>query len=469
MEKCCDGKCSCNGQDRVLTGARLLGFSFGTFGQMAPIGIYNVFSAYYYIYVIGLDPFSTMFGVFLSLLAFAISSTIFGVLADNKKPGKHGKRRPFLLVGIPGLFTFMILCWTPPSMLLGLPPDMGTAVYFWTVAVALETCQGLLVSTYLSLMTEQSTSPDNRVKIATMQGIFSILGTVLSILLPIILKSLAASGATLTSVMPWIGLAFGAIGFGAFLTVYFSTNEDFYLVNRETTLPKRTITQTFKDIFVPARDPQFRLWLGNSLMFNMAIRFLIFILMPLMEFVIQLQQSQYIIFFGCLLPIAATGYIIWVKKIKTSGLRNAYGLSLLVNVVFSTAAILLVIPMDFIMKFILGIVIVGILISSLVAGYLFPNPIVSRLVDLAPEEIRKAASSSSKGIAGSYFGLYLFTYNMAQAAANLLLGFIFTDQTKDDPFLIALMIPIAGAMTLVSWCFLRKIELTPAAPAQAQK
>lgn len=474
--QCCGGRCDCG--DRVLTGGRLLGFAFGTFGQMAPIGIYSTFAPYFYIYVVGLDPSLVFLGVFFGLLTFAISSPIFGVLSDNKKAGRIGKRRPFVLAGIPGLLAFMTLIWIPPQ-----PTTFITAIYFLVCAVGLELFQGMLVSSYLSMMAEQSTDQENRVKIATLQGIFSILGTVLSILLPFILKSRvpvydATSDNTLwltisvpffIGIMPWIGFAFGCIGFTAFLTVFLSTDEKFFQFNRDVESPKLSVVKTFKEIVIPVKDSNFRYWLGSAFFFNMSTRCLIFILLPVMDFVIILNGSWFMIFFACILPVALVGYIIWVKKIKTSGLKRAYGLSLIVFVLFSIAAMIFLVPMDFAMRFVVGIAIIGILVSSLVGGYLFPNPIMSQIVDLAPEAIRKEVARSNKGISGVYFGLYILVYNLANAVANIILGLVFTDQTKSDPVLITLIVPLSGVMVLVSWLFLRKLELPLSQVIQLKK
>ncbi len=448
-----------NGQ-RLLKGSRLVGFSFGTFGQMAPIGLYNTFAGYFYIYVLGIEPLWILTGVFLSLLAFAFSSPIFGSILDAKKPGRLGKRRPFLLAGIPFLFVFITMIWTPPSLLFGSISDELVALYFGAMAVGLETAQGLLVSTYLSMMSEQSTDPDNRVKIASLQGIFSILGTILSILMPMILKSMP--GTALEGIMPWIGMAFGGCGAISFLVVFLSTDERFALSASESPSSKKSIVRTFKEIFVPVRDPKFRWWLGNSFFFNMSIRFLIFLLIPIMEYVIMLQKSQFLLFFACLLPVAAAGYILWIRKIKTTGLKGAYGLSLLVNVIFSSVAVIFLIPMDVVLRFVIGVVILGVLVSALVGGYLFPNPIVSRLVDLAPPEIKNEANRLQKGLSGSYFGLYILVYNLAHALANLLLGFIITDANKTDPVLITSLLPVTAVIVFVSWLFLRKMNLPKA-------
>ena len=110
-------------------------------------------------------------------------------------------------------------------------------------------------------------------------------------------------------------------------------------------------------------------------------------------------------------------------------------------------------------KIIIGICILGVAVSSLVGGFLFPNPIVSKLVDQAPNEIREEAAKANKGIAGGYFGLYIFTYNISQSIANLILGFIYTGGNASNPMLITLAMPISGIIVVFAYLFLKRLDL----------
>ena len=85
---------------RELHGKRLIGYIFGHFGILMANMLAGTFIFQFYVYTINLDSFLTSVGVSLQLIINAIFSIIVGILADNKKPGKFGKRRPFLIYGI---------------------------------------------------------------------------------------------------------------------------------------------------------------------------------------------------------------------------------------------------------------------------------------------------------------------------------------------------------------------------------
>ncbi|MHC1591205.1 MAG: MFS transporter [Candidatus Helarchaeales archaeon] len=458
---------------RRLEGKRLLGFAFGTMGQMAPIGVFNAYATNYYNYTVGLDPRITFVGMFIGLMVFSLTSPVFGTLIDRKRVGRLGRRRPFLLLGIPLIVVLMIIAWTPPMGPDGRASFWLTGVYFWIICGAVFLNQSLLVVTYLSMIAEQATDEENRIKIAKFQAIFAILGTVISILIPILLQSMLKNpenpswntndGRFLRAIMPGlIGTTFGMLGAISFIIVFLSTDESF--LKAESSVGSRTSTlsikETFEQIFLPFRDKNYRYWLGNAFLFNMSVRILILILIPMLTYVIDLDDAQYVYFFACILPFGAGGYILWSWRIKTSGLKSAYGLSLIFNFAFSMSALFLLIPMPWLLRFGIGVVIMGILISSLVAGYLFPNPIVSILVDNAPAEIRNSVSKYNKALSGSYFGLYIFSYNISQAFANIILASLISDQTKQDPTIITLMLPISGLLVLLSWAFLKKLRIS---------
>lgn len=454
---------------RVLTGWRMALFALGTMGQMAPIGFYNTYAVTFYNYTVGLNPAITFTGLFLGLTMFAVMAPVFGTIVDNKVPGRLGKRKPFLLLGIPLIAILMIIAWMPPLPPLGEPNHLPTAIYFLVVTILVYTNQGLLVSTYLSMLAEQSTDETNRVKVATLQGIFSIVGTVLSILVPIMLESrlvdplnthwTTPSGAFLSATLPVVGIVFAIVGAASFIAAFAASDESFMAGKAREHRQRASIKETFSQIAAPFSDKNYRSWLGNAFFFNMAIRILIVVLIPMLRFVLVLEQNQNLMFFGAIIPFALGGYVIWATRIKKAGLKSSYSLSLVVNVIFAFAALVFLLPMDFWFRFVLGAVIVGILISSLVGGYLFPNPIVSNLVDRAPLEMREKASAAGKGISGAYFGLYIFSYNISQAFTNILLAVILTEERKEDPFFILLTIPVAGILVLVSYLFLRKLHL----------
>ncbi|MHA2130388.1 MAG: MFS transporter, partial [Promethearchaeota archaeon] len=99
---------------RELHGARLIGFSMGNFGVMLMFMLLGSFSYNFYVYTIRLDSILVSIGSTLSMVTMAFSSIIFGVILDNTKPKKIGKRRPYILIALPVWLILNILVYLPP-------------------------------------------------------------------------------------------------------------------------------------------------------------------------------------------------------------------------------------------------------------------------------------------------------------------------------------------------------------------
>ncbi|MHA2307456.1 MAG: MFS transporter, partial [Candidatus Hodarchaeales archaeon] len=80
---------------RELHGARLIGYSMGYFGIMLMMMLTGSFSYNFYVYTIRLDSILVSIGSTIYMVTMAFSSIIFGVILDNTKPKKIGKRRPY--------------------------------------------------------------------------------------------------------------------------------------------------------------------------------------------------------------------------------------------------------------------------------------------------------------------------------------------------------------------------------------
>ncbi len=449
---------------RELSGFRKVGYASGAMAQMGGFGLYNAFTFQYYVYTVRLDPFITSVGLFIGLFVYAVTAPVMGVFADNRVPDKYGKRKKFLLIGAPVQMILLFLLWTPP-----IPPNIWTAIYMWSISGLLNLTQATIVSAYLSMLTDQCQTEKNRVETASLQGLFSIIGTFISVLLPIILQSLVedpqnpawntSSGALLMRAMPIIGGIYGVSTFVIFLIVYNVTDESFY--SKECTGPKKTISESFKKIFEPFQDPRYRYWIYNSFVFNMAMRFLIVLVLPILIYVLLLQQTQFLVFMAVLTPFGFGGFLLWRSIIKRSGLKRAYSTSLLLNALGTVLALVFLVEMNDLTRLLMGLAVMGINIASLVGGYVFPNPIISSLVDLRTHELL-LKNNQEKGIdvnlAGSYFGLNLFTMSISSAIANILIGFILSNGRETDPIVIILCLPIVGLLCIIGYLFLQKID-----------
>nr|MDO8084854.1 MFS transporter [Candidatus Sigynarchaeum springense] len=119
-------------EPRQLAGWRFWGYSLGILGQFLPSTLITAYIKNFYVYTIGLDPLLVSIGTGLGVLFNAITSPIFGAIVDNSRPTRLGKRRPFLLVGIPIMCVALVLVWLPPILCTSTGcQDLRVTVFFW--------------------------------------------------------------------------------------------------------------------------------------------------------------------------------------------------------------------------------------------------------------------------------------------------------------------------------------------------
>ena len=163
----------------------------GSFGIILTNIFSEVFSFQYYVYTINLDSLLVSVGLSITIFISAIFAIIFGVVIDNKKPGRFGKRRPFLLIGLPIWVLTNIIIWFPPWKC---PQNNSmffpTALFFWVVTISKSICGTLIFNVYLSMLPEQSQTLKNRELVASIRVIFRIAASVIAIFLALVVQSM---------------------------------------------------------------------------------------------------------------------------------------------------------------------------------------------------------------------------------------------------------------------------------------
>ncbi len=180
------------------------------------------------------------------------------------------------------------------------------------------------------MIPEQSETEKNRVEIATMQGLFSICGTVIGAALPIYLESFlqnptqaywgTTSGQFLTTIVPIIGLGFVILALVCILITYFTLDESFLKDQQPT--EKETLKSVVNQMVFPLKNANTRWFLGIIFGFNMAMRALITVVLPLITIVLLLKGTEIVIFIVVLAPFALVGFFFlvlddnknWFKK-----------------------------------------------------------------------------------------------------------------------------------------------------------
>ena len=259
---------------RELHGKRLLGYSLGFIGILLADIFRGVFIFQFYVYTVNLNSILVTIGMAMRLVIAAISSIVFGVLADNKKPGKLGKRRPFMIYLLPVWVLTSILVWLPPwycpktnSMYL------PTALYLWVILIVNAVSGMSILSVHASMLPEQSQTHKNREKVASMSTILAIIVSILALFLPLVVQSLLKdpenakwwqpSGKVILFYIPLIGVAFAIFGLISVIITFLSVDEKFHIIRPDLEMKKRSIIETFHHMVIPAKDKKFRKFIEN--------------------------------------------------------------------------------------------------------------------------------------------------------------------------------------------------------------
>lgn len=154
-------------------------YGLGFASQGIKDGLFQVFLFLYYTQILGLDAALTGVATLIALFFDAISDSLVGVLSDNWKSKKWGRRHPFMFLSA---LPLGITIW-----LLFLPPEsMGQAGLFWWMTIftiLVRISLTLFIVPAMSLGAELSTDFEERTSITTIRIAFGALISTLVIII----------------------------------------------------------------------------------------------------------------------------------------------------------------------------------------------------------------------------------------------------------------------------------------------
>jgi len=461
-------------QLRELHGFRLFGYTIGQFGFFLTRVLISIFSFQFYVYTINLDSIYASIGLSVNFILNATSMIIFGVLADKKKPGKHGKRRPFILYGLPIWVITSILIWFPPWFCpKNNPFYLPVAIFFWTTLFLSAISGSCILSAHVSMLPEQSQTFKNRDKVAVWRTVFMIIASVLALMLPLMVESILEdpekvkwwqpSGKVILFYMPLIGVSFALFGLFTLLLTFFSVDESFHKefpVNGKDNL---SLKETFQRMIIPAKDKKFRKYLSVAYFNSMAARTFGVLILPLLTYSLKFRGPEYMIYVIVSVGGKFSWFYVWKKLRGKYELLKTYSMCLMIAAcVGFLELIYLVEILSFEFKVVFFVIIVGTILGSLYAINLFSNPIVSALIyESAMKKNEGDFEEGVSNISGSFFGLRSFTMSIAQAIATFMVGIILTGPNKESSTIITITFAFIGVFYLISVLLLRKLELDP--------
>ena len=454
---------------RELHGARLYGYSAGILGQILPFSFSGALIMIYFVYTIGLSPILVSIGTSFGFIVNAIACPLTGIIADRKKVDRLGKRRSLLLLGLPAYIFSFILLWFSPKADAPNSVDFGVAIQMWIFLLIFYFSYALIRSTYLSMLPEQSQTEQNRVQISKIQGIFSIIASVVAFLLPIVLLGTlddptaifhtTPDGQRLLSIVPWMAIGFAFVSGALTIVTFISVDESFH-INLDLTskkVPEKplNVRETIQQLLSPFKNVGYRNYLLSSFFWNISLQIILKIMFFIFTYVLELESEDFFLAALYLTPFAGIGFVLWSKTIKKKGLKKTYLIASTSAAIFLILGLLFLIPMVKIIRSTIAVFVLGGIIASIVPGFILPNPIISNFVD---KRNLSLGENEGKNQSGSYFGSFLFALSIAYAVGDFFTGLIFEGNTE-NPYIIAVFLPLASLMFIIAVLYVKNVKL----------
>jgi Na+/melibiose symporter-like transporter len=457
--------------NRVVDGRSKIGYSLGTFGVFLLRILISTFIFQFYVYTINLNSVFVSIGISLYLIISAVFSIFWGVIIDRKTPGRFGRRRPFLLIGLPVWIISNILIWMPPFYC---PPEnsffLPTTIYFWTIMIFIALSDTLIYTAYLAMFPEQFRSKRSQESIATMQGIFLIIASIIALLLPLIVQNLVdpenvkwwqPSGNVFLFWMPIIGISSVILGVLTIFLVYFSVDESFYNQYHFQKKESLSIKRAFTQILVPLKDKKYRKYLSVRFFNSTSSNILGIAIIPFLTFVLEFREIEFFIYVLLSTITKFTWYFLWKYFFQTKELKQRYSFCIASGFISSFLILIFFFNIEsFFLKIVLFIIVIGTVLGSLYAYPLFAVPMSAILVYDAAFTIDEFnLEEEVSKISGAYYGSLNFMISLGKALGSILMGIAFIGPNQENPLVIVLSLASMGIFYLISFISLRTIEI----------
>ncbi len=473
---------------RELHGTRLAGYSMGFFAIMLLLMLTESYSYNYYVYTIRLDSLLVSIGSTINMLSTGLSSIIFGVILDNTKPKKIGKRRPYILIGLPIWLVSAILVyfppWLPPGAELIFPSTViywPTAIWYWGLNFLKAVFGSLLMITFSSILPEISQTLQNRKKTAMVATNLRIVSSIIGVSFPNIIQSLledttnkgywTPSGKFIMKIMPSVSIFFGIIAAILILIAFFSIDESFHLT--ENKFEKRTLRATFKNIFKPTKDKEYMKFMTAGVCAQASQYVLVFTIIPFIAYVLgrNLPKGEisflYILYIVISISLKFVWLFIWRFILKRKGnLLKTYKLNVIVIAIAAFLELFFFFEMHIFLRIILFILSFGTVLGSMYSTNLFNSPLMNEMIDRAAENhlINNENKSEDKNqvvtqISGSYYGLFSMSFSILAAISSTIFGFIFQGGNSENPIILTLGLMSMGIFHVVALVSLKRLKV----------
>lgn len=469
---------------RELHGFRLVGYTLGNFAIYLTMLAVDSYSRTYYVYVLRLDNLMVSVGGTISMIIGAFSSILVGIILDNSKIRRLGKRRPYILVGLVPWLIFQVLIFLPPEIppldqaIIGPVKYLPTTLWYWFTTVVKTFFGTLIMISIASVLPEISQTLENRKKVASLSTNLRIIASVLGMSFPMILSSFidlttsmywTPNGEIVRSIMPIVAFSFGTFTCICIFLTFLSIDESFHFKeSKVTNSKKRSVKETFKGMLIPIKDSDYRLYLG-AFVSSQSSQIIFIYVLPFIGFVLgsglPKEQSSFIFIYYIFMSLVTkyAWYFFWKwHSAKNKGLIRNWTLIVIFIIIAALLEMVFLIKMDFILTLIVYTITFGTVLGCSYSSSLFSAPIMNELIDRSAQNLVNETTNRSQAvsrISGSYYGLQSFLLSISSGIFSTIYGIITQGDNSQDPSILTMVMASMALIYMISFFFLKRLKL----------
>ncbi|MHA1682849.1 MAG: MFS transporter [Promethearchaeota archaeon] len=435
-------------------------------GSTLLLDIFTVVTLIYYVDVMGLRGILSGLGMAFGKIAIAASGFIMGYVSDRFPRNKLGRRKPFLIIGVPALcisFLFLLL----PHLFFAIPvagvnsPFQGL-LFMWATlwSSIFNFSYGFVITPYQSMMPE--TFPEKeRIGASLAENICSFIGTMVGLALTLDLATQMSGWRVVQSVPQWFNemiITFSIVTIILYLPaiLLLPVRDDFISISDTDSSLFQVMKRDTKRVFKNKNYVNFIIFTsiteaGYTISFSALEGYL--------DNALNVTEDGLLVISAVLLTAALVSTMVWAKVGKKKSLHFAMTIGLYIMVFFVMMTPFIGRsgnPSVTLQSFFLGGLLVG-----MICEFMYQYVILANIVE--EDEIRTGESMS-----GVYHGVLNLPENIFQGLGTFILGVLLdvkimgkTDffGTYDFPIGYFYWGPIAAIFFVIGLFLFKKIKV----------
>lgn len=383
----------------LLTRLQKIYYGMARFVPSTMLDMLDMATSLFYFSIQRLPAIYTGISMAMSYIAIMISELVFGNLSDRTRT-RWGRRKPFVMVGAPGMAISFTLVFTP-HLFLAQGDLLALFLYALVTQSLFKMFYGMTMTPFQSWMPEL-TEPEERPSVSQWQNIANFMGFVVGTFGTTLL-AIESYQWGLPPVLIYMILAFIVIQIGGFIVPLVGLKKEGKHIDQPDLL---------KDIGKALHDRDFVGWIMAQGLLSIGFAMVIKSAFPFINDYLLFGTMEFIIFGAELLLVVFIFFMIWRWMIRNHGKGTTLRIAMIITALSLFLTLVVQTPLQ-------GFLMIAIVGSGLAGYYLMPYIVYA---DFATKD--EILTGESR--AGFYTSFPSIPLNTFQAISVFLWGFIFS-------------------------------------------